>query len=299
MTSTSAQSSSIKNEMKALVWLMCIPVLRPRFQRPPFGFEAEDGQSDILTLSIWRVFLWGWQSALLSTYVRSLAFTLVRVAFLLSAQLSWLYLCSKNWNAVSQQSLDEALLRDMAGTVLLKSRHITTSHHSLHLHLAHTTQSLGEYFNSKGYLQFLETFPRRGCFPVVACKREYSHSGDCRRMKCRCQVWWRSTLLWPTGRGQEVCSGCSYMLCLPIFSLLSLFVSPLVGGWLWRLSCPFNDPGDGQYPMVIFFVHRLSHSPISANRVARGDQNRAGFTPVLPVGGTARKNMDACAYSLF
>lgn len=62
-------------------------------------------------------------SALLSTYVRSLAFTLVRVAFLLSAQLSWLYLCSKNWNAVSQQSLDEALLRDMAGTVLLKSRH--------------------------------------------------------------------------------------------------------------------------------------------------------------------------------
>lgn len=186
---------------------------------------------------------------------------------------AWMKLCWETWLALFCWRVGMA----------------ATSHHSLHLHLAHTTQSLGEYFNSNGYLQFLETFPRRGCFPVVACKREYSHSGDCRRMKCRCQVRWRSTLLWPTGRGQEVCSGCSYMLCLPIFSLLSLFVSPLVGGWLWRLSCPFNDPGDGQYPMVIFFVHRLSHPPISANRVAKGDQNRAGFTPVLPVGCTARE----------
>lgn len=48
MTSTSAQSSSIKNEMKALVCLILIPVLQPRFQRPLFGFEAKDGQSDIL-----------------------------------------------------------------------------------------------------------------------------------------------------------------------------------------------------------------------------------------------------------
>lgn len=74
-----------------------------------------------------------------------------------------------------------------------------TSHHSLHLHLAHTTQSPGEHFNGKGYLQFLETFPRRSCFPLVAFKKEHSHSGGCKHTKGRCQVWWRSTLLWPTG----------------------------------------------------------------------------------------------------
>lgn len=47
MTCTSAQSSSIKNEMKALVCLVLIPVLHPRFQRLPFVLEAEDGQLDI------------------------------------------------------------------------------------------------------------------------------------------------------------------------------------------------------------------------------------------------------------
>lgn len=140
-----------------------------------------------------------------------------------------------------------------------------TSHHSLHLHLAHTTQSPGEHFNSKGYLLFLETFPRKGWFPVAACKEEYSRSGDCKHLKCRCQVWWRSTLLWPTGWGQEVCSGCSYLLSSYFQFALIICFSP--GEWLtfgW-LSCPFNDPGDGQYLMVICFVHRLSHSPISAN----------------------------------
>lgn len=57
MTSTSAQSSSIKNEMKTLVSLKLIPVLCPRFQRPPFGFQAKDGQSDVL-----KGFPMGWRS---------------------------------------------------------------------------------------------------------------------------------------------------------------------------------------------------------------------------------------------
>lgn len=58
--------------------------------------------------------------------------------------------------------------------------------------------------------------------------------------------------------GQEVCSGCSYLLCLPIFSLVLLFVYCLVSGWLWWLNSPFNDPEDSQYPLVICFVHRLT-----------------------------------------
>lgn len=99
----------------------------------PDPHSSPASQVSKATLWFWG---WGWAvrylegfsygadglSALLSTYIRSLAFTLIRVAFLLCSQLSWLYLCSKNCNAISQQSLDEAFLRDMAGTVLLKSR---------------------------------------------------------------------------------------------------------------------------------------------------------------------------------
>lgn len=33
--------------------------------------------------------------------------------------------------------------------------------------------------------------------------------------------------------------------------------------------------------------------------VKEGAQNGAAFAPVLPVESAARKNMDACAYSLF
>lgn len=51
MISTSAQNSFIRNEIKALVFLILIPVLHPRFQRLPVGLEAEDGQLDI-----WRGF---------------------------------------------------------------------------------------------------------------------------------------------------------------------------------------------------------------------------------------------------
>lgn len=47
MTSTSTQSSSIKNEINVLVFLIVVPVQHPRFQRLPFGLEAEDGQLDI------------------------------------------------------------------------------------------------------------------------------------------------------------------------------------------------------------------------------------------------------------
>lgn len=74
-----------------------------------------------------------------------------------------------------------------------------TSQHPLHLHLAHTTRVPGECFNTKGYLQFSQTFPGRVCFLVVACKKEHRHSGSCKHVKCSCQVWWSSTLLWPKG----------------------------------------------------------------------------------------------------
>ena len=158
MTSTSAQSSSIKNEMKVLACPIFIPVLRPRIQRPPFGLEAEDGPSDI-----WRVFLWGWLSAFLCTYVRSLAFALTKVAFCCIH--SWAdYLCSKNWNAISQQSLDAALLRDMAGTVLLKTRcsnYITpfiTSSPGTHNPVSWWT------FQQKWLLAVLRNFPQKRLF---------------------------------------------------------------------------------------------------------------------------------------
>lgn len=60
-------------------------------------------------------------------------------------------------------------------------------------------QAPGERFNTKGYLQFSQTFPRRVYFPVVACKKEHRHSGGCKHVKCRWQVWWSSALLWPKG----------------------------------------------------------------------------------------------------
>lgn len=93
MTSTSAQSYSIKNEMKALVCLILIPVLHPRFQRLPFGLEAEDGQLDI-----WEGFAVVLVISLLFEHVsvRSLAFLLMRVAFiLLCSQPTWVYLQQK------------------------------------------------------------------------------------------------------------------------------------------------------------------------------------------------------------
>lgn len=35
---------------------------------------------------------------------------------------------------------------------------------------------------TKGYLQFLQTFPRTVCFPVLACKKESRHSGGCKHI---------------------------------------------------------------------------------------------------------------------
>lgn len=101
-------------------------------------------------------------SAFLSTYVRSLAFTLIRVASLL--WLSWLYLCHKNWNAISLQSLDEALPRHMTGTVLPKSRWssnitplITSSPATRH------PVSWGP-FQQQRLLAVLRSFPQKGLF---------------------------------------------------------------------------------------------------------------------------------------
>lgn len=106
----------------------------PGFKGHPLAFRPR-----MVSQMSWRVFLWADSlSALLNTYIRSLAFTLLRAAFLLCSQVSWLYLCSKIWNVISQQSLDEALLRDVPGTVLLRVGAAATSHHLLHLHLAPT-----------------------------------------------------------------------------------------------------------------------------------------------------------------
>lgn len=301
MTSTSAQSSFIKNEMKALVCLSLITVLCPRLQRLPFGFEVEDGQTEVL-----KGFPLGVRVCLLFERIRSftLAFTLIKVDFLLCSQLSWLSLCRKNWNAISQESLNKALPRHMTGSVLLKSRCsscitplITSSpgtHHPF---------SWGP-FQQQRLLAVLRSFTKKRLFsywcyfPIGACQKERSHSGDCKHIRCRCQVCWKSTLLWPTGWGQEVCSGCSYLLCLPIFSLL-LFVSPLMSGWLWWLSCPFKDPRDSQYLMGISFVHLCHLLPSVPMGLYKDDQIGAAFASVLPVGCAVRKSMDAYVYSLF
>lgn len=61
-------------------------------------------------------------SALLKTYIRTLVFPLVRVAFCCVHNWAGFISAEEKWNATSQQSLDEALLRDMAGTILVKSK---------------------------------------------------------------------------------------------------------------------------------------------------------------------------------
>lgn len=194
----------------------------------------------------------------------------------------------------------KALLRDTFGTTLLKSRSsscippLFTSSSCTHHPLSQKT------FQQQRLLVVLRSFlQKRLFFLVLSVRRNTATLMTPDTWKCRCQEWWRPTLLWPAVWGQEVWRDCSYLLCLPIFSLLLLFVSPLVGGWLWWLSCPFNDPGDGQNPMVICFVHRLPHFPSVLMGVNKGDQNRAAFAPVLcaVTGCAARKNMDACTYN--
>lgn len=102
--------------------------------------------------------------ALLSTYIRSWTFTLNRVPFLLCSQLSWLYFCIKNWNATSQQSLNEALLRDTSDTVLLKSWHsshitpLVTSSPGIHHPVSWGT------FQRQRLLAVLRNFPQNKLF---------------------------------------------------------------------------------------------------------------------------------------
>lgn len=95
-------------------------------------------------------------SALLSRHVRSLTFTPTRVAFFLCSQLSCLYLCSlqcgRSRNASSQQDLIKLCWETWLALLCWRVGAAAVSHHSLHLHLAHTTLSPRKHFNSKGYL---------------------------------------------------------------------------------------------------------------------------------------------------
>lgn len=161
--------------MKALVCLILIPAVHPRFQRPPFVFEVKGIVSYLEALQGFPMRL-----------VVCLHFWVHRSDLQHSHPLGWPFYCDHSWagfishcslqcgrkqNATFQQQSFE---KDMADTVLLVSWTASTSHHLLHHHFAYTTLFPTKHFNSKGYLQFLEALPRRSAFPGAICEKEHS-----------------------------------------------------------------------------------------------------------------------------